>query len=291
MAGGKRFGDRSDGRRIRTLEPLYGLIPYIMRVRSDSQNFYEDRIDIGHTENYLRRKRKDMEINLSFLHVLVAAIVRTIALRPGLNRFIAGRRIYARNEIIVSLAIKKELKQESPETVIRFRFEPTDTLFDIAKKINEKVEENKALETQNGTDNAARLFMLCPSLLIRFLVFAVRVLDHMGIAPRALLNVSPFHSSVFITDLGSLGIQPVYHHLYDFGTTSIFIAFGAKSREKSVDSAGSVIEKKYVGLKVVTDERTVDGHYYASAFKLYKSFVQHPERLETPPEKVEYDID
>lgn len=288
---GRRFGDRYDGRRLRSLDPFYTLIPYVMRTRSDSQNSFEDRIEINHAENYLRRRRKDTGTNLSLLHILIAAMVRTIALKPALNRFIAGQKIYLRNEIQVALAIKKEIRADSQETILKFTFEPTDTLTQIAEKINSQVEENKKLETKNDADKTARLFMLCPGMLVKFLVFVIRFMDYFGVMPKAIHRASPFHASFFITDLGSLGIQPVYHHLYDFGTTSFFIAFGMKFKEKGFDSANNITERKYVSIKVVTDERIVDGHYYASAFKLYRSFIQHPERLEVPPEKVESDVD
>lgn len=287
----RRMTDRYDGRRIRTLGAFYGIIPFIMRSRMDSQIYFEDKIDITHTEAYLRRKRKEGVNDINFLHVMIAAMVRTFSQKPGLNRFIAGQRIYARNEILGSLAIKKELKSDSPETTIKLKFEPDDTIDVIARRMNEAIEENKKPENSNDTDKTARLFMLCPAFLVRFLIWLVRLSDFIGLMPKALNKASPFHTSFFITDLGSLGVQPVYHHLYDFGTTSLFLAFGAKVKEKAFDANISVIEKKYVNIKVTTDERIVDGYYYASAFKLYKSLVQHPERLELPPDQVEEDIE
>jgi len=287
----KRFGDRSDGRRLRTLDPFYRIIPFIMKNRVDSQNYFEEKIEISRAEAYLRKKRKTSDTNIGLLHLLVAAMVRTMALRPALNRFVAGRRIYARNEILVSLAIKKELKVDSPETTIKFKFEPTDTLIDIARKMNEKIEENKVLDSANATDKTAKLIMLCPNFIVRFIVFLVTVLDYFGLVPKFLLEVSPFHTSFFITDLGSLGIGPVYHHLYNFGTTSIFVSFGTKFREKVVDSDHNIMEKKYIGVKISTDERIADGHYFASAFKLFKTFINNPERLDLPPEKVESDVE
>ena len=109
--------------------------------------------------------------------------------------------------------------------------------------------------------------------------------------PKAIHEASPFHTSFFITDLGSLGIKPIYHHLYDFGTTSVFLAFGAKERHREIDREGNLIERKYIGMKVVNDERICDGHYYASAFKLLFQMFQNPSILETPPERVFQDQD
>ncbi len=287
----RRFRDRYDGRRLRTLDPFFRIIPFIMRYRSDSQNYFEEKIEIGRTEAYLRNRRRATGQKVTLLHVMIAAMVRTLALKPALNRFVAGQQIYARNEILVSLAIKKEMKVDSPETTVKFKFEPTDTLTEVAEKINRQIEENKILDAKNDTDKVARLIMLCPGLIVKLFVFIIRFLDYFGLMPKALYEVSPFHTSFFITDVGSIGIHPIYHHLYDFGTTSIFVAFGIKTKEKVIDSNNEIKDKRFITLKISTDERIVDGHYYASAFKLYKTLVQNPERLEVPPAKVEKDID
>ena len=287
----RRSGDRYDGRLIRTLDPFYKIIPYIMRARSDSQVFFDDTIDISRTEAFLRSKRNTANSNIGFLHIVIAAMVRTISQKPGLNRFIAGQKIFARNEILISLAIKKKMSAESQETTIKLKFQPTDTLHDIAEKLNLSIRENKKAEANNDTDKTAGIFMLCPGLLVKFLVWVLRFLDYFGLMPKVINRVSPFHTSVFVTDLGSLGIQPVYHHLYDFGTTSLFIAFGTKQKEKYIDSNSNIVERRSVKLRVVSDERIVDGYYYASAFRLFKSLIQHPERLEHPPEAVTAELE
>jgi hypothetical protein len=287
----RRWGDRYDGRRLRTLNPFYQITPYIMRTRVDAQDYFEDRIEISPAEKWLRRKRDEGHADLGFLHVLMAAVVRTLSQKPRLNRFVAGQRIYARNEIFVSLALKKRLHEDSPETTIKLAFLPADTVYDVAAKINAAVEANKELETKNATDTTARLFMLVPGLLVRFLLWLLRSLDHYGKLPKAIHRASPFHTSTFITDLGSLGVKPIYHHLYDFGTTSIFIAFGTKEREHALDRDGKLVERKYIGVKIVNDERICDGHYYASAFKYLVSLLKDPAELEHPPEKVIADCD
>ena len=287
----RRWGDRYDGRRLRSLDPFYQITPYIMRTRADSQNFFEDHIDISRVEKWLRQQRDAGRPDIGFLHVLMAAVVRGISQRPQLNRFIAGQRIYARNEITVSLALKKKVQESSSETTIKLAFLPTDTVFDITARLNAAIVENKAAEMQNETDNTARLFMLAPGFLVRALVFLMRSLDFHGKLPRAIHRASPFHTSVFITDLGSLGIKPVYHHLYDLGTTSLFIAFGAKERRREMDMEGLHTERRSIGVKVTTDERICDGAYFASAFKLIIALLKHPEELEKPPASVIEDVD
>lgn len=287
----RRLGDRYDGRRLRSLNAFYLITPYIMRRRSDAHDYFEDRIDITDTETWLRSKRAEGQADLGYLHVFVAALVRTISQRPQLNRFIAGQKIYARNGITVSLALKKSLREDSPETTVKMQFDPRDTIYDIRTRVNAAVELNKAVQTSNDTDRTARLFMLCPGFIVRFLIWIIRCMDYVGIMPKAIHRASPFHTSAFVTDLGSLGIKPIYHHLYDFGTTSIFIAFGIKERHHEPGPDGLTKERKYISIKVVNDERICDGHYYASAFKYLASLLRDPRPLELPPELVAEDVD
>jgi hypothetical protein len=286
----KRFGDRYDGRLIRTADPFFKIIPYIMKSRTDAQVFFEETLDLSNIEAFIREKRRAGIKNISFLHIVIAALVRTISQKPGINRFVAGQKIYARNEILVSLAVKKEMTEESPETTLKMKFDPTDTIDIVVDRVRQAIEENKNSEVKNNTDKTAKIITMCPGLIIKFLIWFLSLLDYYGIMPKALNEVSPFHTSVFITDLGSLGIQPVFHHIYNFGTTSVFIAFGIKRKEKVIDNDNNIVDKRFINLRIVGDERIVDGYYYASAFKMFKKLMMHPEILENPPEKVVDDI-
>ncbi len=287
----KRLGDRYDGRRIRSLDPFYKIIPYVMQSRTDAQNLYEDKLDINNIEEYLKEKRRIGIRNIGLLHLLIAAMVRTISQKPGLNRFVAGQKIYARSDILVSLAIKKKMDEITTETVIKLKFSPDFTIFDVADIINAAILENKKVETKNDADKTAKLVMACPGFIVKFLVWFFKKLDYFGLMPKIINRVSPMHTTMFITDLGSLGIQSIYHHIYEFGTTSIFVAFGSKYTEKIIDNDNNIIEKRCVNIKIVTDERIVDGFYYASAFKIFKRLLQHPERLEEGPETIVEDIE
>ncbi len=286
-----RLRDRYDGRLLRSLDPFYRITPYIMRTRVDAQDYFEDRIDVGPAEAWLRAQRAAGRPELGFLHLFVTALVRTLSQRPRLNRFVAGRRIYARNEIVVSLAVKRRLHEDSPETVVKVRFDPRATVHEVGAALDAAIAAAKSPEAQTEADRTARILMRLPGLALRVAIALLRALDAFGWMPRAIHRASPFHTSVFVTDLGSLGIGPIYHHLYEFGTTSLFVAFGAKERERVLDGDGRAVERKFVGLKVVTDERICDGHYYASAFKLLLALLRHPERLEAPPGAVAEDVD
>jgi hypothetical protein len=221
----------------------------------------------------------------------MAALVRAMSQRPRLNRFVAGQRIYARSDITISLAIKKRLDADSPETTVKIRFEPEDTIWDVERKVNEAVALNKDFDTSNHTDKTARLFMLIPGGLLRLVIWILRCLDFVGLMPRIIHKASPFHTSAFITDMGSLGIRPIYHHLYNFGTTSIFLAFGAKERRREIHKEGQAVERKYLSIKAVGDERICDGQYYASSFRLILGYLKDPSVLAIPPETVVEDQD
>lgn len=290
MEGRRRLGDRYDGRRIRSLDPFFKIVPYIMKNRTDAQNLFESKIDIENLERYIQEKRKAGVKNIGVLQLMIAAMVRTMSQKPGLNRFVAGQKIFARNEILVSMTIKKGLKEEGGETTIKVKFSPYDTVFEVADKLKAEIEKNKKAEEQNETDLVAKVVMACPGFLVKLLVWLLIKLDYIGFLPRIINEASPMHTSVYVTDLGSLGIQPVYHHIYNFGTTSIFLAFGAKSTERIIDKNNNIVAKRYVNIKVTTDERTVDGYYYASAFKLFHKLLQNPERLELPPESIVEDV-
>lgn len=288
----RRFGDRSDGRKLRTIDPLTKFMPYVMAQRCDACNTYADMFDMTKTEAYCRERVKNGQTNFSFLHVMLAAYVRTVSQRPAINRFISGQKIYARNDIQVVMTIKKVLKSDAPETCIKVRFEPDDTIDDIYEKFNKTVMEiTSKPEEKSAFDRLNKSLVLIPGLLCRWTVKFLNFLDYFGLLPKKLLWLSPFHGSLIITSMGSLGIRPIYHHIYNFGNLPIFIAYGGKRSVVSCDREGKTSVKKYAEIKVVTDERICDGYYYASAFKYIRRLVENPELLEEKPEQVFEDID
>ncbi len=287
----KRFGDRKEGRRLRDLTPINCVMPFIMKKRSDAQNYFADSIEIDEAEALVRNLRAQGYKNIGLLHVILAAYVRVVSQRPALNRFVSGQRIFSRYTIDINMAIKKELSLNSPDTMIKARFHPTDTITEVYEKFNKLVEENNNMESSSDFDSVAKTLMKLPRFVFRFIVRLLFWLDYHGWLPKLLLNVSPFHGSMIITSMGSLGIQPIYHHIYDFGNLPIFISYGARRTQLVYDTEGNVKKKHFVDLKVVTDERIVDGYYYASAFKMLKKVMKNPEQLLTPPETVVEDVD
>jgi hypothetical protein len=287
----RRLGDRADGRKLRTLAPASRISPYIMKIRSDAQNHFEDEIDITDIEPYIRELRARGYKNLGLLHILIAAYVRTVAQRPGINRFIAGNKVYARNNIEVVMTIKKKLSTTAPDTTMKCVFEPTDTIFDIYEKWNAVAVAAVGDGSDTNFDKTAKLINFIPGFLMKFAINLLRGLDYIGLLPRALTKVSPFHGSMVITSMGSLGIGPIYHHLYDFGNLPIFLSYGKKYTRYIIDEEGNAHKRNFVGFRVVTDERICDGYYYASAFKSLLHIIKSPRCLEISPETVAEDVD
>lgn len=287
----RRFGDRNDGRKLRTMIPLNRIMPYIMARRSDAQNMFDDSFDVAKTDAFCRQKVKEGYKNFGFLHVLLAAYVRMLSQHPEINRFISGQKVYARNTIEVVMVVKKEMYSDSPETCIKVEFSPYDTIDDVYEKFNATVESVVGETEASSFDKLAKLINYIPGLLLRWTVKFLNFLDYFGLLPRALTRLSPFHGSFIVTSMGSLGIKPIYHHIYDFGNLPVFIAYGKRRRENIIDDDGNVVTRRLVDMKVVTDERICDGYYFANAFKTLKRNVEDPERLTVPPKEVIEDID
>ena len=282
--------DRSDGRYIRSSPAIEQITPFIMPDRCGANILFDEAAEITALERYVRAKRRAGMPSFGVTHALVAAYVRTVAKYPALNRFVAGQRIYSRGEdIAVCMTVKKEMTRQAPDTVIKVHFSPRDTARDVYEKFDAAVAGAKDEMEASNVDDAAGILTSTPRMVLKFVVWLIRWLDYFGLAPRFLLELSPFHGSLFFTSMGSLGIRPVYHHLYDFGTVPVFCAFGRKRRAEEIED-GQIVERKYMDLRFNLDERICDGFYYASVIKYFLRLLAHPEVLDNPPETVEQDI-
>ncbi|NCB73915.1 MAG: hypothetical protein EOM51_04110 [Clostridia bacterium] len=286
----RRIGDRKDGRLIRNYPPYNKLTPFVMKARNDASNYFSDSIEVTEIDRWLREKRSEGYKGMGMLHLFLAAYVRTVAYRPALNRFVSGQKVYARHEIEVLMTVKRALTDDSEETTIKAKFLPSDTVFDVYRKINEQIDEIKANDEANDTDKLATAFARFPRIIINAIIGTIKLLDYFGWLPQSILDASPFHGSMIITDLGSIGIPPIHHHLYNMGNLPLFLAFGAKRHTVELDASGRPVERKYIDFNVTTDERICDGFYHASSFKYLKYYLRNPRLLEAPPEKVIQDI-
>lgn len=288
----KTWGDRPDGRRLRTVSGMSIVANYIMPNRNGASNCVRDTVEITNIERYIHRKRAEGMTNFGITHVFLAAYVRCIAKYPGCNRFLSGQRVYQRDEDIqFTMAIKKEMSTDAPDTMIKLHLTQTDTSREVYEKFDKVCEEVKNTPLDSSFDNVAGMLASIPGLLLKFVVWLLKVMDYFGLLPRFLLEVSPFHASVIFTSMGSLGIPPILHHLYDFGNLPVFVAFGRKYRRMELNADGEPVTRRYVDFVLNCDERTVDGFYYATVMKYFHKLLRNPEVLDQPPEQIVWDIE
>ena len=287
----RRWGDRYDGRRLRSLDAFSRVSPYIMVTRNTSSNHFMDTIDIDEIERYIRHKRNDDGlVGFGIMHVLIAAYVRSLSQKPAVNRFIAGQKIYARNSVQINLTVKREMRSDALETVIKISPELDATATEVYELIKKEIDLSKN-NNQSDFDKTAKILDYIPGLLLKFAVWFLKTLDYFGLLPKKLEKLSPFHGSMFITSMGSLGVPPIFHHLYDFGNVPVFCSFGAKQKRNELQADGSIIERRYITVMWVMDERICDGFYYSTAMKYIKGVLRNPFVLDERPEQIIEDVD
>ncbi len=278
---------RPDGRVLHDLEPMQQIMPYIMKTRTDSMNMYDDSFPCGPMDAYMREKSAQ-GIKIGYMHIIIAAMVRLVSLRPQLNRFCMNGKIYARPKIWVSFVVHPTLQDGSTGTTIKLEFDGGETMLEVAEKINTAVEKETTKRVEeNGTDKLLRTLMKrIPGPLIKGVINTLMWMDKHNLLPKAIVELSPFHTSVFLTNLKSLGINHIFHHTYEFGTTGLFFAMG-KEQHVAVVRNKEIVSQKRMGFGLVSDERFCDGLYFALSLRMLRKFMQNPSILETPYEKVE----
>ena len=276
---------RADGKRLRNTDPMYTVAAYVMNKRVDSMNMVTLDIPYDPIQNYLNEKRKQ-GMALSHLCVLIAAYLRTAAEFPLLNRFIMNCKPYARNEFAVAMVVLKSGEMDNG-TMSKMYFNMTDTIFDVNKKINDYVSDNRAVPEKNGTEKMIKILLGTPGVL-RVGVGLFKFMDKHGLLPKKIIDASPFHNSLCISNLASIRTNHIYHHCYEFGTTSVFITMG-NLREVPKRRGGEIVFERSIPLGVVMDERICSGSYFALAFRRMRQYLRNPELLEQPPKVVNED--
>ncbi len=273
---------RPDGRRIRSLDPITRFMGYIMKKRHESCNQITWELDFDKTNAYIKARKGTDGPPITMMAVVIAAYVRTCAQYPFINRFIVNKRLYAHNDVTVSfVALKSDWDGvgDQPEALVKIHFTGAETLDEVAIQLHEAIIQNRSADDANSVEKIAdRILKLpgLPSSIVGALVF----LEKHGMLPKALIEASPFHASMFFTNLASLRGPMLYHHLYEFGTCSTFIALGF-----------STTRAKNFALGVTLDERITNGAGFMRASRFMEQLITHPEKLETPPEEVKRDID
>ncbi len=281
------FGHRPDGKRLKNLDPIVQMTPYLMPMRCDAQVFLEHKADYETMSRYIAEKSRQGQ-KITFMQILVAAYVRAVSRHPEVNRFIFNKQYFSRNNCSVSYTILKNPQDtDSNEDTVRILFDLTDTLFDVRDRMNDAVEKSRAAETDGFVIGLARGLLSVPGLAT-FVVGLVRLLDRYGIAPGALIRELPLYSGLYVTNNGSIGLHHPLHHIYNFGNVSLFFGMGSILKEAVVEN-GKARMRRVLPVGITADERVCSGAHYAAFFFDVIHYMDHPEELETPPEEVRFD--
>ncbi len=272
---------RRDGKKIKVESVEYAITPHIMSERNDALNLIEVDIPAEPIQDYLNAKRKE-GIKISHLAVIIAAYTRMIGQFPQVNRFIVNKNVYARNEFNVAMVVLKAGQMDNG-TMSKVNFDPEDTIFEVNEKITAYIDENKNSNNENSTDKLAKTLLSIPGLL-RFGVNVLVWMDKHGLLPRSIIDASPFHSSLTISNLASIRTNHIFHHIYNFGTTGVFITLGNSREVPKRKLDGEIEFEKCIPMGVVMDERICSGSYFAMAFRQFRKYLKNPELLEIKPD-------
>ena len=290
MSEKRRLGDRKDGRLIRDIDSMHFIMPIIYPNRCDNEAFISERIDLTAAECFLEEKNAaNPEYKYTFFQLIVTALIKTVTLRPKMNRFIANKNMYQRNEVSASFVIKKQFADEAKEGLAFIHATDNTTLDEVHDEIYRQVTSCRSGK-QDSTSDAMDMFKRMPRFLAKALINIICVLDRHGKVPRSLIETDPYYSSIVLTNLGSIGMHSGYHHLTNWGTNSLFAAIGEKKVRPFYDNDGIPHMRQSVDIGITIDERLADGYYYSKTVKLLKYLLENPELLDKPAgEEVSYE--
>ena len=274
---------RADGKMLRHTDPMYRIVAHIMTKRSDSLNSITLDIPLEPSEKYIRQKKKEGK-SMSHMTVILAGMNRLINEFPALNRFVVNKRVYARNERAIGMVVLRA-GATGAETMGKIYLQPEDTIFDVDDRIMKFVNDNRDVDGENATDKIIKTLVGLPGLL-RVAVNILKWMDWHNLLPKAIIDASPMHNTMVFTNLASIRTNHIYHHAYDFGTTSLVMAAGNTREVPRRLRTGEIVHEKCLPLGLVMDERIASGYYFATAFRRFKEYMKNPALLEEPPEKI-----
>ena len=287
----KRLGDRRDATLLRNTDAMHFIMGIIYPHRADNEAYIAERVNLEPIKAYLAGKNVEgIPFKYTFFHVILTALVKTVTLRPKLNRFYANENYYQRNKVTAGFVIKKEFSDGSEEAVALLEAKPDATIDTIHQEIYQRVHATRNEQKMNTTDNSMDILNKLPRFLSKAVIRFIRWLDRHGWCPDVLIGDDPNYSSVFLSNLGSIKLRSGYHHLTNWGTCSLFCVIGEKKWTPLYDAHGLVEMRETVDLGLTVDERIADGYYYSKSIRLFKYLLEHPALLEQPINtEVEYD--
>ncbi|MBK06547.1 MAG: hypothetical protein CL920_29370 [Deltaproteobacteria bacterium] len=276
---------RSDGVLVKDSASLRKMIPFIMVGRNEAAVYFEQQLEVEEVLRYLKTKRESGEgPQITFFHVILCSLVRVFGARPELNRFVVGRRLYQRDGLEFSFAVKKSFRDDATMTTVKIRFEADDTIEKVAERIQEAIGVGRGTE-QTTSEKEVSVLTRLPRFMLRLILWGQRLLDFYGLLPASLIKPDPMYASMFLANLGSIGLDAPFHHLFEYGTIPFFAVIGRIKKAPVVDQeSGEMRVSDVVNIKYTFDERITDGFYCARSLALLESFFQDPSQLEQPPD-------
>lgn len=282
------FGRRPDGKRVKGIDPVMQITPYVMPMRCDAQVFLKHRVDMEKLSGYIRRQKAEKNQQITHMQILVAAYVRAVSRNPEINRFIMNKQLYARNNCSVAFTILKDPQDaDQGESVVKIKFDPTDTIYDVRDRMEANVAANRGDQPASFVDKLLAGLFRIPGL-VTLIVGIVRLLDRYGLAPKVLIEELPFYVGMYVTNTASIGLHDVNHHIYNWGNVGLFFGMGLPEKVAVVEN-GEAKMKRYLPIGITADERVCSGAHYARFFADMRRYLERPELLELPPETVRYD--
>ena len=280
----KKRGDRFDGYWLRDEAPALGqFMAYLMPNRADNEAHINMDVDCRPLDAFLEKKNEGLtEDKYTYFHIFLAAAVKCFVLRPRMNRFISGNRLYMRDRISVSFVVKKKFEDKAEEGLAFKYYNENDTIDSLHESILQEIHECRREDVlDNSTDMMTKLLKL-PRWLLHIIVNILFRLDRKGKVPYDLIKADPNYSSIFMSNLGSIGMDSGYHHLNNWGTNSFFGMIGKKHLAPEWHEDGSCTVRPVISLGFTLDERIGDGYYYAGTVRLLEKILENPELLEQP---------
>ena len=287
----KRMGDRFDATLVRDIDPMHWFMPYLYPNRADNEAFIREEFDLTNLEAYLEKKNAELDRahRYTIFHAVCAAIVKTFTLRPKMNRFIKGCRLYQRDELSLGFVVKKQFKDNADEGLAFIKFPPETTIDSLHARIMQEIFECRRDDATDNSTKGMEMFTHLPRWLMRIVIHILHRLDFYGRVPYDLIKADPNYATVFLTNLGSIRLNAGYHHLSNWGTTSVFVVIGEKVRKPVFKADGTFEMRDMLDVGITLDERIADGYYYARTVRLLKKLIETPELLDRPAnEEVDY---
>ncbi len=287
----RKWGDRYDAYCIRDIDGMHFYMAYLMPKRVEAEVYINEKIDVTELLKYIKEKNETGERKVTIFHCVIAAVARTIRMRPLLNRYISGKRYYMRHDISMGFTIKKRFTDHAEESLVIYKPKDDENLCAITDRLSPQIKEAKKEDKGQSVDDILNIVKKLPKPIMNLFMACMNFADTHGLMPKAFSSVDTNYCTVLLSNLGSIKCDAVYHHLNNFGTNGIVITIGEAHKEFVLNESGEQEVRDVMNIGVTLDERIADGFYFARSLKLIKHLFKNPRLLDkTLGEEIEFEF-